>query len=263
MELDGKRTKWILMWNDETLIPVVRNLTKPTWQKALEKLIPRGLKIKPPFVELEYKTQVSFSAEIEILSERLEVNPPGQVYHEFARRKGFKPAVLQVAGELYYPMFLPTYFRCLSQFLLDLPGIPPDLQNELETKRQLPDMALQHEFAEAMEKEGHFSFNRYFVWAKKTYPGIDEDFKAYAVKEKPGFRRQTEGTEYCIPHFGHPSQPELFVYFPSEAKTYLPPPNGYMSAKVIGLVTYDAEPPRGLPNVHLRAVCLFGGIERR
>lgn len=263
MEDDAKQIEWIPLWTDKRLIQVVKDKMKPTWQKILEKLIPKGLKLKLPFIEVEYKTQLKFGVDVEKLSKRLKVQPPAEVYQQFAFGQNIKIAISQVAGTLYYPMWAPTYIRLLFQFLLNVPGIPPDLKSELETKHRLPDRALQHELVEAMETKGQYSFDRYFIWVKRQYPGIEKDFEAYLAKERPGYRREIEGLEYCLPNFGHPSQPELFIYFPREAKEHLPPPNGHMLAKVIGLVSHDAEPPPGVPIVHLRGVCLFGGIEKK
>jgi len=218
---------------------------------------------------VEYETEFAVTPEefdvheeAEKLSNQLKVHSPSEVYERFSDAKGIKQLIIQAAGELYYPLWAPEYMRCICRFLLSLPGVPEDLRRELEEKLQLPDQALQHEFARAMEERGEFSFARYFVWAKKRYPGIDFDFRKYLSEEKPGIRTKLEGKEYCVAQFGHPSKPELFLYFPVEAKKVLPPANGYMYGKVIGIVSYNPNPPLPelMPRIYLRAVCLFARV---
>lgn len=263
-------TRWVLLWIDKNLFPSIRAQTLSFWQKFKQPLKTGRLKFKPPLIDfVEFETgqiivpqEFEFSREAMKLSEQLEVHIPTKVYERFASRNDLKQFIIQVTGELYYPLWAPEYIRCMCRFLLSLPGLPDDLKYELETKLQLPDQAIQHEFSSAMVEKGGYSFNRYFKWAKEKYPGIDEDFRHYIADQKPGFTAQIEGGKYCIAQFGvHPNKPELFVYFPFEAREALPPPNGHIHGKVIGIVSLNPSPPLPeiMPTVYLRAICLFGG----
>ena len=221
------------------------------WQKLERSLKGGKLKIRTPIVDvLEYETgqifasdDLDFSKDVVKVSEQLKIHTPSKVYKRFASVREPKQLIIQVEGNLWYPMWAPNYIRCMCRFLLNLPEIPDNLRCELEAKLKLPDIAIQYEFSKAMEEGKTYSFDHYFRWAEEKYPGIDEDFRRYISEQKPGLIAQIGEEKYCVAHFGHPSKPELFVYFPIKARGILPPPNGYIHGKVIGLLSYNPSPP--------------------
>lgn len=265
----SNETRWILLWVDKELFSAIRAQTLSRMQKAKKTLLRGKLTIKVPLIDvIEYEMsktatpeKFDFQSEATKLSDGLEIHSPSEVYRRFSSAKNRKSFIIQVAKELYYPMWAPNYIRCFSRFLLNLPGVPKYLKQRLEENLQLPDYALQHEFSKAMEEKGQYSFDQYFEWAKSKYPGIDEDFKRYVAQEKPGITTFVEQQEYCVANFGHPEQPTLWVYFPIKAREVLPPPNGHMYAKAIGIISYNPSPPLpGMPTVYFRAACLFGKL---
>lgn len=262
-------TRWILLWIDKELFPSLQVQIFSRMQKLKKILLKGKLTVKIPLIDVvEYernKTTTSekndFKSEATKFSDGLKNHSPSEVYRRFSSAEHFTSFVIQVASELYYPMWAPNYIRCFSRFLSNLPGVPEDLKQRLEEKLQLPDYALQHEFSKAMEEKGQYSFNQYFEWARNKYPGIDEDFRRYIAREKPGITTFVEQQEYCVANFGHPGQPTLWVYFPIKAREVLPPPNDHLYAKVIGIICYNPNPPLPqMPTVYLRAACLFGKL---
>jgi len=255
---------WILLWIDEKFFPIIRSQITSFWQKLKQSLKGGKLKIKIPI--LEYETDQIFTSkdfnffDVIKVSEQLEIHTPSEVYKRFASVKDPKQFIIQVEGDLWYPMWAPNYIKCMCRFLLNLPEIPDNLRRELEAKLKLPDIAIQYEFSKAMEEGKTYSFEHYFRWAREKYPGIDEDFRRYISEQKPGLIAQIGEEKYCVAHFGHPSKPELFVYFPIKARGILPPPNGYIHGKVIGVLSFNPSPPlpEMMPRIYLRAACLFG-----
>jgi len=269
--MESDETRWILLWVDKELFPVIRAQTLSRMQKARKTLFGGKWTIKVPLMDvIEYEVgktttpeKLDFQSEATKLSDGLEIHSPSEVYQRFSSAKYLKSFIVQVANKLYYPMWAPSYIRCFSRFLLNLPSVPEDLKQRLEENLQLPDYALQHDFSKAMEEKGQYSFDQYFEWARNKYPGIDEDFKRYMVQEKPGITTFVEQQQYCVANFGEP-KPPLLVYFPIQAREKLPPPNGHMYAKVIGIISYNPSPPLpGMPTVYLRACCLFGELRNR
>ena len=265
----GNGAKWVLLWVDKELFSAIRAQMLSGMQKARKALLGGKLSFRVPLIDaIEYEIQrtktaekFDFLSETTRLSNEMETHSPSEAYQRFSSQKDFKSFIIQVVGELYYPFWAPNYIRGLSRFLLRLPDIPEYLKKNLENNLQLPDHALQHDFSEAMEKRGTYSFAQYLEWARKKYPGIDEDFKQYFSQEKPGIRTFVEQQEYCVTNFGHPNKPTLWVYFPVDAREKLPPPNGYINAKVIGIVCYNPNPPLKMSMVYLKAACLFGKLQ--
>ena len=265
----NNEARWILLWVDKGVFSNIRTQTLSRIQKAKKTLSGGKLTVKVPLIDIiEYETgktettgKNDFASETTKLSEELEVHSPSEVYGQFPLAKFFKPSIVQVADNLYYPMWAPNYIRCISHFLLKLPQVPDDLKQRLEEKLQLPNYALQHEFSKAMKEKGQYSFNQYFEWAKNKYPGVEEDFKMYIKQEKPGITTFIEQQEFCVANFGHPEKPSVWVYFPVNAREALPPPNGSIYAKVIGIISYNPSPPLPeMPAFYLRAACLFGKL---
>jgi len=265
--VNSNETRWILLWIDRELFPAIRTQTLSRLQKAKKTLLTGKWTIKAPLIDIiEYEVgkttgseKLDFQGEATKLSNEIQAHSPSEVYQRFSSAKSPKNFIIQVVNELYYPMWAPNYIRCLSRFLLNLPSVPTKLKQRLEQNLRLPDYAIQHEFSKVMGEKGQYSFDDYFEWAKDKYPGIDEDFKKCLEQEKPGITTFVQQQEYCVANFGRPNQPTLFVYFPINAREVLPPPNGYMYAKVIGIVSYNPSPPLPMmPTVYLRASCLFG-----
>lgn len=270
MKNETSEERWILLWVDKNILPKLISCTSSFWQKVKQAWAIR-LRIKTPtpldVIELE-ASQITASSSQELdflglstkLSKQLQTHHPQEVYKRFGSTQDFKSFIIQVAGEIYYPMWAPSYIRSTCRFLLNLPEFPRNLRKDLEIKLQLPDQAIQQEFATVMNQGGSYTFFQpQWRWAKGRYPGIDKDFEEYIKKQKPGVTAQVNQQEYFVAQFGHPERPELWVYFPTEARNALPPPNGHIYGKVIGIISYNWSPPLpGMPTVYLSAACLFG-----
>ncbi|HEX8697156.1 MAG TPA: hypothetical protein VF746_32350 [Longimicrobium sp.] len=259
--------QWIPLWADPSQLPsAVRRLKSPL-RRFLEAVKRGKLKVQTPVIPfLEYELDGNRSAEAsDLLREALWLS--GRLdAHDLASGGGqarWKPnsqQLVQVQDDLYHPLWAPSFLKLACDFLLQLPKLPAELRAELETRRQLPEHALQHEFSSALEREGTASLGRWFEWASQTYPGIDEDFKVLVGKSKPGMRAFIAEQEYHVAILGHPSRPKLLSYFPSGALHALPPPNGWMTARVIGVPVQAPAPQPGLPGGGLRAIALLGGV---
>lgn len=232
--------KWMLLWYDRDALMSALRLSK-----------------RPLLKELGGSEE-----DVYLISESMEEFYPQELVKRFESTPTLE--LVQAKGMLYYPPWLPRYIKCICRFLLRLSGIPEEMRADLEDTLSLSDDQLRSAIDMIMYGSGELSLARYLEWAEEQQPGSLQRFKEFVAREKPGLVRQMGDKEFCVAFFGlgrRPHHPYLFVYFPPEAKEVLPTPDGVMIAKVVGLLARDESPPlSGMPNIYLRAICLFGGF---
>jgi len=249
------------------------NQTSSSWQKLWRFLSTGKIRFKTPVIDVvEYEIgKTNQYSRLDLhdlavkLSEQLRTQPFQEIYRRFDNTNKSKKLIIQVEGKLYCPLSAASYIKQICEFFLSLPDLPNHLSHELEYKVRLPEIARQYDFSSEIDKLGHSTiFKDQLEWAKKKYPGIEEDFKRYIRKHKTGLTKEVNGKLYNIALMGHPEAPEVFIYFPEEARNFLPPPTCHVQAKVIGIISYDPDPPFSkMRKIYLRAVCFFGRLHKR